>query len=125
MGSHAHMADDAYLIARKGTGRSGARWYCKVRIPSDLRGRPAFAKNEFIVRALGTDSKTEARRRKLEVLQDIFALFDRERARIRGEIEAGAKLWVDGPEIERLKVRTFFLEEADGDINRLPCATAP
>jgi len=72
------MRDTRYLKRRVGRRRSGDRWYVRVPIPTDLRGR--FGKLEAIERGLGTGDLREAQRRRHAVVGEILETFDRARA---------------------------------------------
>ena len=71
------MPDTRYLKRRVGKRRSGDRWYVRVPVPTDLRGR--FGKLEALERALNTGDLREAQRRRHAVVADILQLFDRAR----------------------------------------------
>lgn len=70
------VADTAYLKRRRGKGRTGSRWYVRVPVPVDLQ--PVFRK-ATIERALHTEDRKEAQKKKHSVLTEIFATFDRAR----------------------------------------------
>jgi hypothetical protein len=71
------MPDTRHLKRRVGKRRSGDRWYVRVPVPKDLRGR--FGKLEAIERALNTGDLREAQRRRHAVVAGILELFDRAR----------------------------------------------
>jgi integrase len=71
------MSDTRYLKRRVGKRRSGDRWYVRVAVPKELRGR--FGKLEAIERGLNTGDLREAQRRRHAVVADILEAFDRAR----------------------------------------------
>ena len=71
------MAMARYLKRRVGIGRSGDRWYVRVRVPADLRGR--FGKLEAIEKALGTGDPREAQRRRHAAVAAILERFEQAR----------------------------------------------
>lgn len=87
------VADTAYLKRRRGKGRKGSRWYVRVPVPVDLQ--PVFRK-ATIERALHTEDRKEAQKKKHPVLTEIFASFDRARLRkiTSGDIEVEARRYL-------------------------------
>ena len=85
------MRDTRYLKRRVGKGRSGERWYVRVPIPKDLRGR--FGRATAIERALNTSELQDAQRRRHAVIAEIFETFERARhgGLTSAEIEAEAQ----------------------------------
>jgi hypothetical protein len=71
------MPDTRYLRRRVGKRRSGDRWYVRVPVPKNLRGR--FGELEAVERGLGTGDLREAQRRRHAIVAEILELFDRTR----------------------------------------------
>ncbi len=88
------MRDTRYLKRRVGKGRSGERWYVRVPIPKDIRGR--FGRATAIERALKTSDLQEARRRRHAVIAEIFDAIERARhgGLTSAEIEAEAQRYL-------------------------------
>ena len=79
-------SDTRYLKRRVGKRRSGDRWYVRVPVPRDLRGR--FGKLDAIERGLNTGDLREAQRRRHAVVAAILERFEQARRAVHTSPEA-------------------------------------